>query len=248
MVPETNAYRRIAAELRAAIESGDLPSGAKLPSITALIDRFRVSRTTVVSALDLLRVEGLTEHRHGVGVFVRRFSRIVRNSPDRLTASRWRAGEAIQDLDTGARRRTVSVEVRREDVPVAVADAFGAASGSQAVARHRRFDVDGRTVQVASSYLPLDLAGGTRMEEADSGPGGIYARLAELGVGPTEFEERVVVRRPSSDEVRDLGLPTVGVEVIEVTRYAYAAGGRCVEVNRMVLDASAYELRYRFPA
>jgi len=36
--------------------------------------------------------------------------------------------------------------------------------------------------------------------------------------------------------------------VIEITRCAYAQAGRCVEVNRMVLDATAYELEYNFEA
>lgn len=248
MSEESQVYRRIAADLRAAIQSGELGDGAKLPSHTTLMSRYGVSRTTVGAALDVLRGEGLTEHRHGVGVFVRRFARIVRRSPDRLSTTGRASGQAIQDHDTGQRRRAVSVEVRREVAPDEVAIALGIRIGTDVVVRTRRFDVDGRTVQVATSYLPVDLAGGTRIEEADVGAGGIYGRLADLGAGPVEFEESVTARRPTTDEARDLGLPSVGVQVFEVTRHAYADDGRCVEVNRMVMDASVYELRYRFQA
>jgi GntR family transcriptional regulator len=41
---------------------------------------------------------------------------------------------------------------------------------------------------------------------------------------------------------------SVGALVVEITRYAYTDAGRCVEVNRMVLDATAYELEYHFDA
>lgn len=245
---ETQAYRRIAADLRGAIESGELGDGAKLPSHTTLMARYGVSRTTVGAALDVLRSEGLTEHRHGVGVFVRRFARIVRRSPERLSAAARASGRMIQDHDTGQRRRAVSVEVRREPAPEAVARVLGVGAGTDVVVRTRRFDVDGRAVQVATSYLPVELAGGTPIEEFDVGTGGIYARLADIGVGPVEFEESVTVRRPTVEEVRELGLPSVGVHVFEVVRHAYAGNGRCVEVNRMVMDASVYELRYRFSA
>ncbi|HET8681152.1 MAG TPA: GntR family transcriptional regulator [Micromonosporaceae bacterium] len=248
MSEETQAYRRIAADLRGAIESGELGEGAKLPSHTALMTRYGVSRTTVGAALDVLRSEGLTEHRHGVGVFVRRFARIVRRSPERLSTAARESGRMIQDHDTGQRRRAVSVEVRREPAPEAVARALGVGAGADVVVRARRFDVDGRPVQVATSYLPVDLAGDTPIEDLDVGTGGIYARLAEIGAGPVEFEESVTARRPTADEVRDLGLPSVGVYVFEVVRHAYAGNGRCVEVNRMVMDGSVYELRYRFPA
>lgn len=248
MTEEPQAYRRIAADLRAAIESGELGDGAKLPSLTTLMARYGVSRTTVGAALEVLRGEGLTEHRHGVGVFVRRFARIVRRSPDRLSAAARTSGRMIQDHDTGQRRRAVSVEVRREPAPDAVAPVLGVGAGTDVVVRTRRFEVDGRAVQVATSYLPVDLAGGTRIEEFDVGAGGVYARLAELDAGPVEFEESVTARRPTAEEIRELALPPVGVHVFEVVRHAYAADGRCVEVNRMVMDASVYELRYQFSA
>jgi GntR family transcriptional regulator len=37
-----------------------------------------------------------------------------------------------------------------------------------------------------------------------------------------------------------------GVPVIAITRQALTSSGRCVEVNVMLLDASAYALEYAF--
>jgi GntR family transcriptional regulator len=79
------------------------------------------------------------------------------------------------------------------------------------------------------------------------GPGGIYARMAEAGVGPKMLPERLTCRPPTSAEVTALSLPR-GSWVIAITRRAYTAERRCVEVNEMVLDASAYELEGVFEA
>jgi hypothetical protein len=38
--------------------------------------------------------------------------------------------------------------------------------------------------QLATSYIPWSLAEGTQMAEPDSGPGGSYSRLADIGHGP----------------------------------------------------------------
>ena len=101
-------------------------------------------------------------------------------------------------------------------------------------------------MQLAVSYLPLDVvAAAPALEVSDPGPGGIYARLADAGYTPHHFTERVTCRWPTRAEATALYLPT-GTPVIEITRYAYTAAGRIVEVNRMVLDANAYVLEYHF--
>lgn len=66
----TPGYERIAADLRARITSGDIPIGGSLPSMAQLCQQYGVSNTVVRAALLLLRAEGLTEGRQGVGVFV----------------------------------------------------------------------------------------------------------------------------------------------------------------------------------
>jgi DNA-binding GntR family transcriptional regulator len=65
-------HERIADQLRAAISEGRLVPGARLPSERELARQLTVSRATVVSALNLLRGEGLVESRRGAGSWVRR--------------------------------------------------------------------------------------------------------------------------------------------------------------------------------
>lgn len=71
---EWASYAQVANELRAAIASGRLQPGARLPSERALAEQFGVSRATIVSALHVLRGEALIETRRGAG------SRVVRRA------------------------------------------------------------------------------------------------------------------------------------------------------------------------
>src|SRR3712207_9082351 len=68
----------------------------------------------------------------------------------------------------------------------------------------RSFAVEDRTVQTATSYLPLDVvAAAPAVGYTGPGPGGIYARMAEAGMGPETFRELVICRMPRPDEAAD---------------------------------------------
>lgn len=58
--------------LRAAIASGELPVGARLPPQRELARVLSIGRTTVVSACNLLRAESLLVMRQGAGTWVAR--------------------------------------------------------------------------------------------------------------------------------------------------------------------------------
>ncbi len=240
------AYERVAAQLRAAIFAGEV--SGRLPSLNGLADRYACTVDVARRAVEVLRSEGLVFTRQGSGTYVRRFDRILRSSPGRLARTWWGGGTPIQDADTGDRPRVVDVVVAEEPAPDYVAEALGVDAGAPALTRSRRFLVEGRPVQLAVSWLPLDVVGGTRIAYTDVGPGGTYARLAELGPEPVRFTERLTARAPRPEEVDRLGLEPAGAIVIEIVRCAFTAADRCVEVNRMVLDATAYALEYHFGA
>lgn len=63
----TAPYRRIAAELRPEIET--LSPGEQVPSVSAIAERFKVSRNTAIRALRLLKDEGLIVTEQGWGSF-----------------------------------------------------------------------------------------------------------------------------------------------------------------------------------
>ncbi len=240
--------QRLLLELRRAIGSGEYPAGQKLPSIRALSERYGIDRNIVERVIRELRDAGLVETRQGAGTFVRTFKAIPRSSPSRLAKARWLGGETIQDADTKDRRRELGPP-RTGEMPAQdwIAEALCVTVGEPVAFRDRRYTVDDRPVQLSTSYLPVDIARGTQIMHTDSGPGGIYARLAELGHEPARFIEYVRARMPYPEEVERLSLPS-GTPVLQVTRHAFNAEGRCVEINVMILDGMAFLLDYSFPA
>jgi GntR family transcriptional regulator len=66
----TPLYAQIAAEVKLAIASGELPAGHGLPSVRQLATTLRVNPATVVQAYRALEGEGFVETRHGAGTFV----------------------------------------------------------------------------------------------------------------------------------------------------------------------------------
>ncbi|MGH8791537.1 MAG: GntR family transcriptional regulator, partial [Stackebrandtia sp.] len=241
---KTQRARRVLAER---ITSGEYPPDSQLPSISAIEAEFGISKGSAASVVSQLRHDGLVVSRHGSGTFVRGFEPIRRSSPSRLAAAQWGEGKAIQDSDTGKRPRSVDVVVAEVPAPMEVAGVLGVVVGAAVISRFRRFVVENRTVQLATSYFRRERVQGTPIVYTDTGPGGTYARLAEIGHRPVRFVERLRARMPLPEEASKLDLPP-GTPAIEITRLAFDESDECVEVNRMILDASAYLLEYAFNA
>jgi GntR family transcriptional regulator len=73
-------YEEIAADLRAAIESGYFPEGSCLPSENQLIHRYAVARNTAREALAMIQHEGLAVAKRGSGTVVTVRRKITRDS------------------------------------------------------------------------------------------------------------------------------------------------------------------------
>jgi GntR family transcriptional regulator len=139
------------------------------------------------------------------------------------------------------------IEVGSEVASVDVRSALALSPRSKVVARRRRYLMDGQPVELAQSYVPHSIANGTKIADQDTGPGGIYARLEELGHQLAEFSEEVAARMPTPEERRRLRLPT-GTPVLTVRRIAFDRNGTAVELTDTVKAAPSYVLEYRFPA
>jgi len=74
---------------------------------------------------------------------------------------------------------------QRAGVVASCGDCLDAAA--EVVRRSRRFVLDDKPVLISVSWLPAVIAGGTQIEQPDTGPGGTYARLAEAGHAPDRF-------------------------------------------------------------
>ncbi|MCF2127456.1 GntR family transcriptional regulator [Strepomyces sp. STD 3.1] len=241
-------YQRIADSLREAIEAGDYGPGDRLPGENDLMDAYGVARMTARQALGVLRDEGIAEARKGAGVFVRAFRPIRRRGIDRLAREQWGNGRSVWSADVEDRALEVDrITVSEEAPPERVGGVLNLADEDSACVRRRRFVLDNKPVLLATSYLPMSGVAGSRITEEDTGPGGAYARLAELGHEPVHFREEIRSRMPSKDEAAQLEI-SPGTPVVLICRTAFTADGRAVEVNEMTLDAASYVLEYDFDA
>jgi DNA-binding GntR family transcriptional regulator len=64
-------YLQVASALRERIRSGQLPPGARVPSISYLMQEYGIARNTARRAVGVLVDEGLVTVRQGWGTFVR---------------------------------------------------------------------------------------------------------------------------------------------------------------------------------
>ncbi|MFJ4931638.1 GntR family transcriptional regulator [Streptomyces sp. NPDC088736] len=244
--PQRPKYQRIADALREAIAAGQYAPGDRLPGESTLAEQYDVAPLTARQALKVLRVEGLVETKKGAGARVVSFHPIRRRGIQRLARDQWAAGKSIWSADE---ERPVTIDVRVETVPAPahIARMLELSEGDAVCSRSRRFVLDERSVMLANSYLPLELVDGTAITRVDTGEGGIYARLSEIGHSPVHFREEIRCRFPSSTEAQQLELPTER-PVIKLFRTAYDADGRVVEVNEMTMDSASYVLEYEFDA
>lgn len=184
--------------------------------------------------------------RRGVGTVVRALPRIHRDAQKRY-ADRHEgsgAGEVeIRKLNLAS--RTAYREIGSATPPPRVAEILGLGK-AKALVRPRVFYANEEPTQIADSYYPWWLA-----EEApallreDSGQGGSYGRLAEIGHAPSYFTEDVNVRMPTEPEQHTLDLePTQAV--FEIWHVAYTAGDQPVEVCVHVMPGHLWTLHYRW--
>ncbi|MGW0208650.1 GntR family transcriptional regulator [Streptomyces sp. NPDC003233] len=241
-------YQRIADSLREAIQSGEYGPGDRLPGENELMAAHGVARMTARQALSVLRDEGVAEARKGAGVFVRAFRPLRRRGIQRLSQQQWGSGRSIWSADIENRALEVDqVTVSEEAAPDRISAVLDLADEETVCVRRRRFVLDGKPVLLATSYLPTSVVAGSAITQEDTGPGGTYARLAELGYKPVHFREEIRSRMPSKDETVQLSMSS-GTPVVLICRTAFADEGRPVEINEMTLDAASYILEYDFDA
>ncbi|MEV0314542.1 GntR family transcriptional regulator [Nonomuraea fuscirosea] len=243
-------FRQIADHLRTAIRAGRLEAGQKLPSEAELMEHYGVARMTVRQAVQELKSEGLAVAEHGRGVFVRARPPVKRLASDRFARRHRKDGKAafLAESETVGATATVDrIQISEVPAPDDVAERLKVRGGEMVVARARRYSLDGRPVETATSYIPVELARGTRIMDANPGPGGIYARIEEQGRVLDRFVEDVSTRMPTSEEAQLLALGP-GTPVFRLIRTAYDLEGRPVEVCDTIMSGDAYQLSYELPA
>ncbi|MBO3752117.1 UTRA domain-containing protein [Streptosporangiaceae bacterium NEAU-GS5] len=170
---------------------------------------------------------------------------IVRRVLRRLERQPWQHGRALWDRDAGGRDYTVDcVHVEYGLAPDPI---WAGLDMGPVWVRSRRYLLQGVPVMWAVSYYPAHIVDGTQITRPDSGPGGVYARLSELGYPPLRFVENIQTRMPTRREARVLGLPR-NVPVMSTVRTTWAADGTPIEIAVQILAGDCFLLRVTIDA
>ena len=111
--------------------------------------------------------------------------------------------------------------------------------------RSRHMFAAGRPVQLATSYIPLAVAGDPQEFDPDANPAVIYERLARRGNKASHISEEIEVRRPTPDESRFLELAD-GQPVLVVTRLTLNQHGAPMDVAVNVMGGFEWHLLYEW--
>jgi GntR family transcriptional regulator len=237
-------YEQIAELLRARVADQSYPPGSVLPSEPELSAELGVSRVTVNRAIGLLRAQGLVRVRRGAGTYVRSLPTILRDARTRYARRRLGAGAgAVEIADLDLQSRTDYTEIGQTVATPAVARALQLAEGADVLVRRRVLYANDEPTQIADSFYPWQLVADSALVQADTGVGGSYSRLADVGVAVVRFTEDVNVRMPSDRERSTLRLES-SQPVFDVVHVAWTADRLPVEAAFHVMPGFLWTLRY----
>jgi GntR family transcriptional regulator len=248
-MPERPALsRQIAADLREAIVAGALPPGAVLPSERELIQRYGTSKSTASKAIALLQAEGLARTEFGRGTFVRDRPPLRRVSAAQRHAEHRSSGKPIFDTEAIAQGQVPSrqmLEIGRVKAPPDAARWLQAPPGAEVVIRKRLQFLNEVPAVISTSYYPLWLAAGTRLESPTALAEGPDVLIETLGHHFWRGTEVFRARMPTFDELRLLRL-SPGVPIVQMWDVDYNDQGRTLQVAEDLYAGDRHEFAYEW--
>jgi GntR family transcriptional regulator len=243
--------QRIADDLRAAIERGQLAGGELLPSERELARKYGTARNTARAAIHLLSVAGLVVVHHGKGAYVRSTGPLIRLGSDRYSPRHREDGIPPFQSECARQGKVGRVEmlsVERVIPPIDIAERLELPPRQRSVVRRESVSyADDDPVHRVTTWIPWSIARGTGLTRADTGHAkGIYGVFEDQGHHMTRLREEVDARMPTPDEIDLLRVPS-GVPVLDVLHTSIDQDGRAYELTRFVMRADLTGLVYNTP-
>ncbi len=225
----------IAAVLRDRIlrEDSPYPRGSDFPSQRTLAAEFGVSDSTINRALQGLRRQGLLSLGQGRKTKVTHMPQITRDARDRYNEAKRvedRGGFAAEVRRQGMTPRS-ETSVRREVPPRRIAEFLGIEPDAQVLVRDRDMYADDTLVQKAPSYIPGEIAFGTRLEDLTQPSGGMLTTMKDLGHEEVYADEYLTLSRPPTGGEQEFFDIQDDQPVFELYHVAIDVNGRPVEVS-----------------
>ena len=237
MATSDPVYLRVVEDIRRQITDGTIPPGAPILSRAQLTRKYQVGETAARHALRVLASEGLIIGRVGSGHY-------VRERPDLTPLNRWRFLDHptpfAADLQAQGRRVTWEWHSEPAEAGPDLARRLRVHRSATLTRTHYIFRGDGRPLQLATAYEPLEFAAHNEEERHN-----LLARMYAHGVKITEVVESIHTRVPRPAESQALGL-AAGVHVLHVER-THWTGDRPVETSDIVIPGDRFRMVYSMP-
>lgn len=199
-----------------------------LPSQPELARRYGLNQTSINRAIAVLRAEGVVRVEHGRGAFVQDVPTVkrIRSIDKDYRSSKTGSTYAEEMRKAGLPPRAELVEVGATVPPAEIAETLGPGESDRTLTRRHMY-ADDTPVQVAISYIPMRYAGTVDLAIPDTGPSGIYDRLAQRGYGPVRFVEDLQLAAGAVNDTRSY--PD------DLPRHSVSVGGAVVRADGRVL-------------
>ncbi|MCX2720948.1 GntR family transcriptional regulator [Roseibium salinum] len=230
-------YQEIGTTLMEAILSGDYPPGSYLPSESALMKRFGVSRVTIRLALNVLRDASLIVGHQGKGYFVCTLQAV--QDLGRLQGF----GELMAPLGVETRSEVLSGEV--VPAPAAAAAALNLKRGVDLVKIRRVRIAAGEAMSIDVSYFPLSI--GRKLLDMDLAHADIFT-LIETRIGiEIGFADITMTVVPADADVGRLLNVKAGDGVIRTERLTHDASGQPIDYEYLFVRPDCHQFKIRVP-
>lgn len=247
MAGQTPKHLRIAADIRARIAAGELQPGDKVESVKKLSDLYGLNQTSVRTAIDLLRAEGLIERRAGSGTYVKTRSRLTRraHARDMRLPRPPSTSPFARDVTAAGMTPRWEHHSQRTTATPPIAARLQIGPGDPVMHTVYRYFADDEPIQLADSFEPLAITEGTGVELPEEGAAiGVVARMDLIGVNPTHYVEEVADRTATPEEVEALSLDPRGPLSVLAIERTYYAGTTPVETADIVFPGRRYRVIY----
>lgn len=213
---DPTGYADIAAHYRRKIMDGELQPGDVLPSMRDVQDEFGVSVTTANRAFRMLKQEGLTTPRPGVGTLVASRGRLSSTGKSRVERLE-RTGEEFVPGESSTGHQAERLSCQDPEF----ADLLDIEVGAEVVVRRRVFRYNGKPTAFAVSVIHsrATIAVPEVAQQGQLKPFWHLTYRDRTGKDVTPSPERRTARHASNDELAALEVavpPTAAVPVLVI--------------------------------
>ncbi len=229
----------------------DWAPGVRLPSESEQRARFAVSRVTLRQALMHVQLQGLVESKPGLGWFV--VDGKAKRDAEEAPASRQPLFEPpgkLMSFSDMARSRTlhpdsVVLEKKVHSATFEEAESLGIAPGADVLLLRRLRRLDGLSVAVDCSLLPLAVL--PHAMDIDFSRASLHDSFRAAGAQPTTADTEVEAVVADAKHATMLDVPE-GFPLLKIRQAFFDASGRAIERGLIIYRADRYRYRARLRA